>query len=83
MEVPTTKQLVDVYSQDSIPVQMKRWDNLLQQFQDKYGKKAEFVSRSPGRVNLIGEVRHLTPASTARLSVLQHAEKALMITQAY
>lgn len=35
--------------------QRPRWTNLLQKFQTQYSRPADFVSRSPGRVNLIGE----------------------------
>jgi len=56
MEVPTTTTLKDIYPEDALQVQQKRWHNLLSAFQEKYGRQADFVSRSPGRVNLIGEV---------------------------
>ncbi|KAH7139489.1 galactokinase [Dendryphion nanum] len=55
MEVPTATSLRDIYPEDAIPVETKRWENLLVQFKEKYGKQADFVSRSPGRVNIIGE----------------------------
>ncbi|KAF2660555.1 galactokinase [Lophiostoma macrostomum CBS 122681] len=55
MEVPTATSLHDIYPEDAIPVEKKRWEKLLSQFKEKYGKQAEFVSRSPGRVNIIGE----------------------------
>lgn len=56
MEVPTATSLHDIYSEDAIPQQKKRWENLLAKFESQYGHKAGFVSRSPGRVNIIGEV---------------------------
>jgi galactokinase len=57
MEVPTATSLQDIYPEEAIPVETKRWENLLAKFKETYGKQAEFVSRSPGRVNIIGEVR--------------------------
>ena len=33
----------------------KRWSNLLLQFAKTYGHKPDYVARSPGRVNIIGE----------------------------
>jgi galactokinase len=57
MEVPTATSLHDIYPEDAIPVETKRWENLLAKFKETYGKQADFVSRSPGRVNIIGEVR--------------------------
>ena len=33
----------------------RRYSNLVQQFQSKYGKPPQFLARAPGRVNLIGE----------------------------
>lgn len=32
-----------------------RYNNLIQKFTELYGRKPDFVARSPGRVNLIGE----------------------------
>ncbi|KAF2464723.1 galactokinase [Lindgomyces ingoldianus] len=55
MEVPTATSLRDIYPEDAIPDQKERWENLLSRFKEKYGKQADFVSRSPGRVNIIGE----------------------------
>jgi hypothetical protein len=57
MEVPTATSLRDIYPEDAVPVQAKRWESLLSQFKELYGKQAEFVARSPGRVNIIGEVK--------------------------
>lgn len=55
MEVPTTTSLRDIYPEDALPTETKRWHALLSNFKERYGKDAEFVSRSPGRVNIIGE----------------------------
>jgi galactokinase len=57
MEVPTATSLSDIYPEDALPVETKRWESLLAKFKDLYGKQADFVARSPGRVNIIGEVR--------------------------
>jgi galactokinase len=63
MEVPTAKSLRDIYPEDALPIETKRWESLLARFQDLYGKQADFVARSPGRVNIIGEViGHKTPS---------------------
>lgn len=53
--VPTAHSLEDIYTEDAVPTQSKRWSDLLHQFQSIYGRPAEFVARSPGRVNIIGE----------------------------
>ncbi|KAF2852276.1 galactokinase-like protein [Plenodomus tracheiphilus IPT5] len=55
MAVPTATSLRDIYDEDALPAETKRWDSLLAKFKDLYGKQAEFVARSPGRVNIIGE----------------------------
>ncbi|CAK3916332.1 related to galactokinase [Lecanosticta acicola] len=55
MEVPTTRSLADIYPQDALESQTARWNNLLSTFKDRYAKLPDFVSRSPGRVNIIGE----------------------------
>ncbi|VBB76931.1 Putative Galactokinase [Podospora comata] len=53
--VPVASSLSDIYTVDAIGTQAKRWNNLLARFQTIYGQPAEFVARSPGRVNIIGE----------------------------
>lgn len=53
--VPTTNALKDIYPEDALPSQQKRWTALLSAFKTRYGRPAEYVSRSPGRVNIIGE----------------------------
>lgn len=53
--VPVAHSLSDIYTPDALPSQTKRWNDLLAQFESTYGHAAEFVSRSPGRVNVIGE----------------------------
>ncbi|KAL9096650.1 MAG: hypothetical protein Q9165_001137, partial [Trypethelium subeluteriae] len=55
MEVPTARSLADVYPEASLSVQKSRWQTLLAKFEQTYGRPADFVSRSPGRVNIIGE----------------------------
>ena len=53
--VPVVKSLKDVYTEDALATQTVRWEKLLKQFESNYGHSAQFVSRSPGRVNIIGE----------------------------
>lgn len=53
--VPVTSSIDSLYPNANIPTQKKRWQNLLDQFQEKYDSQPTFVARSPGRVNLIGE----------------------------
>ncbi|KAH9909212.1 ribosomal protein S5 domain 2-type protein [Xylariomycetidae sp. FL2044] len=53
--VPTVTALQDIYTNQALADQSERWNNLLEKFQATYGRPAEFVSRSPGRVNIIGE----------------------------
>jgi galactokinase len=55
MNVPTATSLKDIYPSDAIASQTTRWEALLSKFKETYGSPATFVSRSPGRVNLIGE----------------------------
>lgn len=56
MDVPTATSLKDIYNDDAVETQTVRWEKLLAGFNGEYGQQADFVSRSPGRVNLIGEV---------------------------
>ena len=53
--VPVAKSLNDIYTDDAILPQTSRWEALLKTFKKNYGHSAQFVSRSPGRVNIIGE----------------------------
>lgn len=53
--VPVAKSLEDIYTGDAISQQTERWEFLLKQFKSNYGHDAQFVARSPGRVNIIGE----------------------------
>jgi galactokinase len=53
--VPVAKSLKDIYTEDAIATQTGRWKKLLKQFESNYGHSPQFVSRSPGRVNIIGE----------------------------
>ncbi|CAK7269387.1 galactokinase [Sporothrix epigloea] len=53
--VPVVTRLNDIYTDDDIPTQVMRWQRLLAEFEQRYGKKAAFIARSPGRVNIIGE----------------------------
>ena len=58
--VPKIESLDHVYAGagegNVVPVELEqRFNNLIKAFKGKYGHKADFVSRSPGRVNIIGE----------------------------
>ncbi|GAB1741002.1 hypothetical protein NU219Hw_g6256t1 [Hortaea werneckii] len=55
MDVPIATSLKEVYPEDAIEGQTKRWNNLITKFKQEYGKLPDFISRSPGRVNIIGE----------------------------
>ncbi|KAK5132673.1 hypothetical protein LTR08_008717 [Meristemomyces frigidus] len=55
MEVPTAKSLDDIYPEDAVKSQTVRWNKLIGRFKEEFGKLPDFVSRSPGRVNIIGE----------------------------
>lgn len=54
--VPIIESFDQIYPDDAKQAQSQRWNKLLAAFEEKYGSKADFVSRSPGRVNIIGEV---------------------------
>jgi galactokinase len=55
MEVPAARSIRDIYPESAIAAQTKRWQGLLLRFEAVHGTPATHVSRSPGRVNLIGE----------------------------
>lgn len=53
--VPSFDSLDKIYDPTAIGKQGQRYNALLSQFEKLHGRKAEFIVRSPGRVNLIGE----------------------------
>ena len=53
--VPTVTALPEIYTAQAVPEERARWGRLLEKFQETYGAPAQFVARSPGRVNIIGE----------------------------
>jgi galactokinase len=53
--VPIISSLKEIYALDALPTETTRWTHLLQTFKSTYGHDADFVARSPGRVNIIGE----------------------------
>lgn len=53
--VQVTSSLTNIYSEDILQSQQIRWRNLFKRFKIEYGHLPSFVSRSPGRVNIIGE----------------------------
>ncbi|KAI0443683.1 galactokinase [Xylaria telfairii] len=53
--VPSVAALHDIYTTQALADQGVRWNSLLEKFQAHYGNPAQFVARSPGRVNIIGE----------------------------
>ncbi len=63
MEVPTAKSLSEIYPENAVESQTRRWNSLISKFREDYGKLPDFISRSPGRVNIIGEVSRLVACS--------------------
>jgi galactokinase len=53
--VPVANALADIYPKSAVLTQGPRWNHLLETFAGHFGSQASFVSRSPGRVNIIGE----------------------------
>jgi len=55
--VPEVSSTSQVYPDIAQEAQALRWQKLEEKFVETYGRKPDFISRSPGRVNIIGEVR--------------------------
>ncbi len=54
--VPVVRDLDIIYTPGDLPSQKERWGSLTRRFSELYGNRSpQFVARSPGRVNLIGE----------------------------
>ncbi len=51
--IPSEEKISDIYTAPA--PQSKRYQALLTKFKETFGLDAEFVTRSPGRVNIIGE----------------------------
>lgn len=54
-KIPYATSLDEVYPSNQLDSLRQRWNTLLQKFEQHYERKPDFVARSPGRVNLIGE----------------------------
>lgn len=54
--VPQVLSVAEIYPEALQESQKQRWEHLLAKFQELYGAPADYISRSPGRVNIIGEV---------------------------
>lgn len=55
LPIPVVKLLDEIYNADTLPAQERRWAHLKHSFRTLYDKEPDFVARSPGRVNIIGE----------------------------
>ncbi|KAL7921769.1 Galactokinase [Trichoderma austrokoningii] len=53
--VPVATSLADIYPPAAVAAETPRWNRLLATFAHEFGHSARFISRSPGRVNIIGE----------------------------
>ncbi|KAL6718951.1 galactokinase [Lecanora helva] len=54
--VPVVRDIDKIYPHDGLETQRKRFEKLRDRFSETFeGKKPQFIARSPGRVNLIGE----------------------------
>lgn len=53
--VPVVHELHDVYSEDFLPAESRRWQALRDRFREVYGRAPQYIARAPGRVSLIGE----------------------------
>lgn len=53
--VPVAHGIEAVYPPEAVQQQQKRWSHLSSRFSEIYGQSPEFIARSPGRVNVIGE----------------------------
>ncbi|KZS92424.1 Galactokinase [Sistotremastrum niveocremeum HHB9708] len=54
--IPTVTSLDEIYDNvETISAQSGRWNNLIDEFEKRFGRKPTHIARAPGRVNLIGE----------------------------
>lgn len=79
--VPVAESLKEIYTEDAIPIQAGRWERLLAQFKSNYGHGAQFVSRSPGRVNIIGEHIDYSLYSVLPMAITADVLLAVRVTE--
>ena len=53
--VLATNDISKIYHKESLPFQQKRYNSFIDLFKSIYELNPQFISRAPGRVNLIGE----------------------------
>ncbi|RPA98479.1 Galactokinase [Choiromyces venosus 120613-1] len=53
--VPEIPTIEEIYPAELGAAQKRRWEHLLAKFEERYGAPADYIARSPGRVNIIGE----------------------------
>ncbi|OAJ42694.1 galactokinase [Batrachochytrium dendrobatidis JEL423] len=53
--IPIVERLDQIYDSSVLFFQRNRYSSLIQAYHDKFGKRPDWLVRSPGRVNLIGE----------------------------
>jgi len=53
--IPQITGLEEIYYPENLNLQQKRWNDLEETFSSIYGHTAQYMSRSSGRVNLLGE----------------------------
>ncbi|KAF9473802.1 galactokinase gal [Pholiota conissans] len=55
-DIPVYHTLADVFGSAAAALpHAKRWNDLAEQFEIRFGRKPTYIARAPGRVNLIGE----------------------------
>ncbi|KAF9113245.1 galactokinase [Mortierella sp. AM989] len=55
LTIPVIDDISVLYSEPKIASARARWTDLSAHFEKEYGRMPDFIARSPGRVNLIGE----------------------------
>jgi N-acetylgalactosamine kinase len=55
LEINYPNDLVKIYEEVNVSEQLKRYEKLIDGFQETYNLMPSYIARAPGRVNLIGE----------------------------
>ncbi|TFY56944.1 hypothetical protein EVJ58_g7322 [Rhodofomes roseus] len=56
LPIPVYTSLTDVLGDlQTASVQASRWNDVVEEFEKRFGKKPAYIARAPGRVNLIGD----------------------------
>lgn len=77
LPVTVVKSPPEIYHPDESNEELRRWTAVLKEWQNVYGGSPDFIARSPGRVNIIGE--HIDYSLFPVLPMAIHADTLIAV----